>query len=111
MSFIKQGALSPRKIKPQSPFKVEKKSFLSPRRLEAIDALVSSEIKSPVVKKLPFKTPEKASPADVKKRLHQVWKFAGSNSIPRHCQIILRKVLRLVISGQAPVNSYFENSC
>ena len=69
MSFIKQGALSPRKIKPQSPFKVEKKSFLSPRRLEAIDALVSSEIKSPVVKKLPFKTPEKASPADVKKRL------------------------------------------
>ena len=70
--MFQKGALSPRKIKPQSPFKVERNSLFSPKRLEAIDALVKSEISaspSSVSKKLPFKTPEKPSPADVKKRL------------------------------------------
>lgn len=66
VTFLKQGNLSPHKAK--SPFKVEKRSLLSPRRLEAIEALVSS---SPSKKPPPSPrgTPEKASPADVKKRL------------------------------------------
>lgn len=73
VSFLKHGNLSPRKAR--SPFKIEKKSVLSPRRLEAIDALVSGALTSTKSGSLssvqsPLKTPEKkASPADVKKRL------------------------------------------
>ena len=72
VAFIKQGNLSPKKIKPQSPFKIEKKSLLSPRRLEAIDSLVSTALSNDAVPRSPLAkpvTPGKASPADVKKQL------------------------------------------
>lgn len=73
VSFLKHGNLSPHKAR--SPFKLEKRSVLSPKRLEAIDALVSGALASTKSGSLssvqsPLKTPEKkASPADIKKRL------------------------------------------
>ncbi len=75
--FLKQGNLSPVKVRPQdprqSPFKLEKRSVLSPKRLQAIDALVSSSkiaTSCPNIARSPLKTPDKkASPADVRKHL------------------------------------------